>query len=96
MHKQLEQEGIIVESIVPSKERPNLYFHFACPQRGLFVISLYYDGCEKAILESSVTRDDLLAMLGENRHILDLNYVQLNIPRMYGFLDKIFSETWRH
>ncbi|KAH9833148.1 uncharacterized protein C8Q71DRAFT_774251 [Rhodofomes roseus] len=90
LHEQLEKEGIIVESIVPSKRRPNLYFRLACPQRGVFVISLYYHGCEKAILESYITRDQFSAMLEENKHILDLAYVQLNIPRTFGFLDKIF------
>ncbi|KZT64564.1 hypothetical protein DAEQUDRAFT_678419 [Daedalea quercina L-15889] len=91
LHKQLEQEGIIVESIVPSQKTPNLYFQFVCPRLGAYVISLYYDGCKKAILETHLGRDDLLAMLERNEHVLNLDYVQFNIPRIYGFLDKLFA-----
>ncbi|EPS93363.1 hypothetical protein FOMPIDRAFT_1089593, partial [Fomitopsis schrenkii] len=89
-HYDLEKEGLIVESIVPSEKRPNLLFKFACPRRDVYIISIYYEGCEKAILESQMTRANFLAMLENNQHVLNLDYVQFNLPRMFGFFDKLF------
>ncbi|KAN0092782.1 hypothetical protein V8E55_003566 [Tylopilus felleus] len=80
-HAQLEKEGIIVESNVPDNRRPNIYFNITSPSPGTFIISLHYKGREKAILEMDLKIDDLLEKQKDNKHLLDLEYVQLNVPK---------------
>lgn len=43
-HKELEKEGVIQRSNVPEDRRGNIYFNFASPMPGTFVISLHYKG----------------------------------------------------
>lgn len=91
-HAQLEKEGIIVESNVPDNRRPNIYFNISSPTPGTFIIALHYKGREKAILEMDLKIDDLLEKQKDNKHLLDLEYVQLNVPKVLGLLNKIFSK----
>ncbi|OBZ72097.1 GTPase-activating protein [Grifola frondosa] len=91
-HAQLEKEGIIVESNVPDNRRPNIYFNFTSPTPGTFIIALHYKGREKAILEMDLNIDDLLEKQKDNKHLLDLEYVQLNVPKVLGLLNKIFTK----
>ncbi|KAF7424630.1 glyceraldehyde-3-phosphate dehydrogenase 1 [Pleurotus ostreatus] len=89
-HAQLEKEGIIVESNVPDNRRPNIYFNITSPSPGTFIIALHYKGREKAILEMDLKIDDLLEKQKDNKHLLDLEYVQLNVPKVLGLLKKVF------
>ncbi|KAJ7066924.1 Rho GTPase activation protein [Mycena amicta] len=89
-HAQLEKEGIIVESNVPDNRRPNIYFNITSPTPGTFIIALHYKGREKAILEMDLKIDDLLGK--DNKHLLDLEYVQLNVPKVLGLLKKVFAK----
>ncbi|KAF9237665.1 Rho GTPase activation protein [Melanogaster broomeanus] len=89
-HAQLEKEGIIVESNVPDNRRPNIYFNITSPTPGTFIISLHYKGREKAILEMDLKIDDLLEKQKDNKHLLDLEYVQLNVPKVLALLRKVF------
>ncbi|PVG04423.1 putative ras GTPase-activating protein sar1 [Serendipita vermifera] len=91
-HAQLEKEGIIVESNVPDNRRPNIYFNIMSPTPGTFIIALHYKGREKAILEMDLKIDDLLEKQRENKHLLDLEYVQLNVPKVLALLNKTFSK----
>ncbi|KAG8799326.1 glyceraldehyde-3-phosphate dehydrogenase 1 [Serendipita sp. 398] len=91
-HAQLEKEGIIVESNVPDNRRPNIYFNISSPTPGTFIIALHYKGREKAILEMDLKIDDLLEKQKDNKHLLDLEYVQLNVPKVLALLNKIFSK----
>ncbi|CCM00087.1 uncharacterized protein FIBRA_02114 [Fibroporia radiculosa] len=91
-HAQLEKEGIIVESNVPDNRRPNIYFNFTSPTPGTFIIALHYKGREKAILEMDLNIDDLLEKQKDNKHLLDLEYVQLNVPKVLTLLNKIFAK----
>jgi Ras GTPase-activating-like protein IQGAP2/3 len=36
--------------------------------------------------------DDLLEKQKDNKHLLDLEYVQLNVPKVLALLNKIFSK----
>jgi len=89
-HAQLEKEGIIVESNVPENRRPHIYFNITSPTPGTFIIALHYKGREKAILEMDLKIDDLLEKQKDNKHLLDLEYVQLNVPKVLGLLKKVF------
>ncbi|KAF4571136.1 glyceraldehyde-3-phosphate dehydrogenase 1 [Pleurotus pulmonarius] len=91
-HAQLEKEGIIVESNVPDNRRPNIYFNITSPSPGTFIIALHYKGREKAILEMDLKIDDLLEKQKDNKHLLDLEYVQLNVPKVLGLLKKVFAK----
>ncbi|EJD49780.1 Rho GTPase activation protein [Auricularia subglabra TFB-10046 SS5] len=91
-HQQLEKEGIIVESNVPDNRRPNIYFNITSPTPGTFIIALHYKGREKAILEMDLKIDDLLEKQKENKHLLDLEYVQLNVPKVLQLLNKVFAK----
>ncbi|KAH7098113.1 Rho GTPase activation protein [Auriculariales sp. MPI-PUGE-AT-0066] len=91
-HAQLEKEGIIVESNVPDNRRPNIYFNITSPTPGAFIIALHYKGREKAILEMDLKIDDLLEKQKENKHLLDLEYVQLNVPKVLHLLNKVFAK----
>ncbi|KAF8183917.1 Rho GTPase activation protein [Pholiota molesta] len=86
-HAQLEKEGIIVES-----NASKYYFNFTSPTPGTFIIALHYKGREKAILEMDLKIDDLLEKQKDNKHLLDLEYVQLNVPKVLGLLKKIFAK----
>jgi Ras GTPase-activating-like protein IQGAP2/3 len=72
--------------------RPNIYFNISSPTPGTFIIALHYKGREKAILEMDLKIDDLLEKQKDNKHLLDLEYVQLNVPKVLGLLNKIFSK----
>ncbi|KAM6504502.1 ras GTPase-activating protein [Amanita muscaria] len=91
-HAQLEKEGIIVESNVPDNRRPNIYFNITSPSPGTFIIALHYKGREKAILEMDLKIDDLLEKQKDNKHLLDLEYVQLNVPKVLNLLKKVFAK----
>ncbi|KAF7327710.1 hypothetical protein MKEN_00350500 [Mycena kentingensis (nom. inval.)] len=93
-HAQLEKEGIIVESNVPDNRRPNIYFNITSPTPGTFIIALHYKGREKAILEMDLKIDDLLEKQKDNKHLLDLEYVQLNVPKVLGLLKKVFAKRY--
>jgi len=91
-HAQLEKEGIIVESNVPESRRINIYFNITSPSPGTFIIALHYKGREKAILEMDLKIDDLLEKQKDNKHLLDLEYVQLNVPKTLNLLNKVFAK----
>ncbi|TFL03968.1 ras GTPase-activating protein [Pterulicium gracile] len=91
-HAQMEKEGIIVESNVPDNRRPNIYFTILSPSPGTFIIALHYKGRDKAILEMDLKIDDLLEKQKDNKHLLDLEYVQLNVPKVLGLLKKVFAK----
>ncbi|PAV16044.1 Ras GTPase-activating [Pyrrhoderma noxium] len=91
-HAQLEKEGIIVVSNVPDNRRPNIYFNITSPTPGTFIIALHYKGRDKAILEMDLKIDDLLEKQKDNQHLLDLEYVQLNVPKVLGLLKKVFAK----
>ncbi|KAG8912767.1 glyceraldehyde-3-phosphate dehydrogenase 1 [Tulasnella sp. 417] len=89
-HAQLEKEGIIVESNVPENRRPHIYFNITSPTPGTFIIALHYKGRDKAILEMDLKIDDLLEKQKDNKHLLDLEYVQLNVVKVLQLLNKVF------
>lgn len=50
----------VIDSLILSCSRPNIYFNITSPSPGTFIISLHYKGREKAILEMDLKIDDLL------------------------------------
>ncbi|KAG8738058.1 glyceraldehyde-3-phosphate dehydrogenase 1 [Ceratobasidium sp. 428] len=71
--------------------RPNIYFNISSPTPGTFIIALHYKGRDKAILEMDLKIDDLLEKQKDNKHLLDLEYVQLNVPKVLALLNKMFA-----
>ena len=71
-HQQLEKEGVIQRSNVPDNRRANIYFNFASPLPGTFVISLHYKGKPSPVFipEKKNGADN---HLGRNRGLLELD-----------------------
>lgn len=63
------------------------------PTPGTFVISLHFKGRDKPILEMDLKIDDLLEKQKDNNNILDLEYVQLNVPKTLQLLNKV-RDRW--
>ncbi|CAB5293984.1 uncharacterized protein OCT59_018234 [Rhizophagus irregularis] len=91
-YAQLERDGIIVESNVPDNRRQNIYFNITSPIPGTFIIALHYKGRDAAILEMDLKLDDLLEKQQDNVMSLDLEYVQLNVPKILQLLNKTFAK----
>lgn len=91
-HAQMERDGIIVESNVPENRQANIYFNITSPSPGTFIIALHYKGREKAILEMDLKLDDLLEKQKDDVQLLDLEYVQLNVNKILGLLNKTFAK----
>lgn len=91
-HAQMEKDGIIVESTVPENRQSNIYFIITSPSPGTFLIALHYKGRDKAILEMDLKLDDLLEKQKDEVQTLDLEYVQLNVNKILGLLNKTFAK----
>ncbi|CAO1627019.1 unnamed protein product [Sympodiomycopsis kandeliae] len=91
-HAQMEKDGIIVESNVPENRQANIFFNITSPSPGTFLIALHYKGREKAILEMDLKLDDLLEKQKDDVQLLDLEYVQLNVNKILGLLNKTFAK----
>ncbi|WWC85874.1 uncharacterized protein L201_000741 [Kwoniella dendrophila CBS 6074] len=91
-HTQFEKEGIIMESNVPENRRVNIYFNITSPTPGTFIIALHFKGREKPILEMDLKIDDLLEKQKDQQAMLDLEYVQLNVPKVLALFNKLFSK----
>ncbi|KAL0946107.1 hypothetical protein HGRIS_012372 [Hohenbuehelia grisea] len=90
-HAQLLQEGIIAESRVPDNRRVNIYFNIFSPAPSTFIIALHYKGREQPIVELDLKLDDLLEQQQENKHMLDLEYVQFSVPKLLALFNKTFK-----
>ncbi|KNZ52410.1 uncharacterized protein VP01_358g5 [Puccinia sorghi] len=93
-HAQFEKDGVIVDTNVPENRRANIFFQIVSPSPGTFIIALHYKGREKAILEMDLKIDDLVRHLEkqkENVPTLDLEYVQLSVPKTLAMLNKTFA-----
>ncbi|KAL7418680.1 RasGAP protein [Cryptotrichosporon argae] len=91
-HAQFEKEGIIMESNVPENRRANIFFNIISPTPGTFLIALHFKGRDKPILEMDLKIDDLLEKQKDNDAALDLEYVQLNVPKVLALFNKLFSK----
>ncbi|KIR31091.1 IQ domain-containing GTPase activating protein [Cryptococcus deuterogattii MMRL2647] len=91
-HAQFEKEGIIMESNVPENRRMNIYFNITSPAPGTFIIALHFKGRDKPILEMDLKIDDLLEKQKDHQASLDLEYVQLNVPKVLTLFNKLFSK----
>ncbi|KAI9603095.1 hypothetical protein H4Q26_002407 [Puccinia striiformis f. sp. tritici PST-130] len=91
-HAQFEKEGVIVDTNVPENRRANIFFQIVSPSPGTFIIALHYKGREKAILEMDLKIDDLLEKQKDNVPTLDLEYVQLSVPKTLAMLNKSLND----
>ncbi|WVQ76132.1 hypothetical protein IAR50_005778 [Cryptococcus sp. DSM 104548] len=91
-HREFEKEGIIMESNVPENRRMNIYFMITSPAPGTFIIALHFKGRDKPILEMDLKIDDLLEKQKDQQAMLDLEYVQLNVPKVLALFNKLFSK----
>ncbi|POW16814.1 hypothetical protein PSTT_01017 [Puccinia striiformis] len=86
-----KNQGVIVDTNVPENRRANIFFQIVSPSPGTFIIALHYKGREKAILEMDLKIDDLLEKQKDNVPTLDLEYVQLSVPKTLAMLNKTFA-----
>ncbi len=72
-HQQLEKDGVIAETEVPENRRGQIYLTILSPIPGTFIISLYYKGRDKPVLEIDLKLDDLLEKVLTLHHIRGIN-----------------------
>jgi len=83
----------LLTSSLSLARRANIFFNIASPSPGTFIIALHYKGREKAILEMDLKLDDLLEKQKDDVQLLDLEYVQLNVNKILGLLNKTFAKV---
>lgn len=71
------------------KRRTNIYFNITSPAPGTFIIALHFKGRDKPILEMDLKIDDLLEKQKDHQAMLDLEYVQLNVPKVLALFNKV-------
>lgn len=69
--------------------RMNIYFNVTSPAPGTFIIALHFKGRDKPILEMDLKIDDLLEKQKDHQASLDLEYVQLNVPKVLTLFNKV-------
>lgn len=67
----------------------NIYFNITSPTPGTFMIALHFKGRDKPILEMDLKIDDLLEKQKDHQAMLDLEYVQLNVPKVLALFNKV-------
>lgn len=67
----------------------NIYFNITSPTPGTFIIALHFKGRDKPILEMDLKIDDLLEKQKDHQAMLDLEYVQLNVPKVLALFNKV-------
>lgn len=67
----------------------NIYFNIASPAPGAFIIALHFKGRDKPILEMDLKIDDLLEKQKDHQASLELEYVQLNVPKVLTLFNKV-------
>lgn len=67
----------------------NIYFNITSPAPGTFIIALHFKGRDKPILEMDLKIDDLLEKQKDHQASLDLEYVQLNVPKVLTLFNKV-------
>lgn len=68
--------------------RNNIFFTLSSPSAGTYVIALHYKGRDKPVLEVDLKLDDLLERQRENDHTLNLEFVKLNVNKLYFLINK--------
>ncbi|KAG1240424.1 hypothetical protein G6F68_017676 [Rhizopus microsporus] len=94
-HQQLEKDGVIAETEVPENRRGQIYLTILSPIPGTFIISLYYKGRDKPVLEIDLKLDDLLEKQQDNVQMLDLEYIKLNVTKTLQLLTRTFMSRNR-
>ncbi|KAJ7802191.1 hypothetical protein B0H14DRAFT_2385668 [Mycena olivaceomarginata] len=98
-HAKLEEDGIIVKTHIPEtgqvngtrmELRPNTFLNITSLAPETFLVGLHHEGREKAVLEIDVKIVDLLEKQ-QNDKLLDLEYIQLNVSKLLGLLEKVFG-----
>lgn len=95
-YDQLERNKVIRASMIPSNRHPHITFHVHSPSPGSFLISLFCKGRREAFLEIDLKLDDLLEKLQDHQMELDVEFLQLDTPRLYLLLDRLYGLTRRH
>lgn len=88
-HKQLEQDGVIIESEVPEEKRGNIFFSFSCVSPGVFEVVVQYKN-RNILPEIRLQLDDLLERQHNNNLELETNFLKLNVNLLIFLLNKTF------
>ncbi|KAI9268706.1 Rho GTPase activation protein [Sporodiniella umbellata] len=87
---QLEKEGVIVGTELSESDKGNSYLAIFSPTPGTFIVSLLYQGRDNAVIELSLTLDDLLEKQQKNIQCLSLEFLQLHVSKTLQLLTKTF------
>ncbi|WFD34733.1 RasGAP protein [Malassezia cuniculi] len=85
-YAQFERDGVIKHSIVPLDRRAHIYFQLVRPRPGTYAITLNYKGYQTSIVEMELNVDDLLEKAHHDIDVLDFEYVQLSVMKLYAML----------
>ena len=87
-HKQLEADGIIIESDVPSERRGGISFSFTSTTPGIFDVAVLYKF--KTITTMQLKLDDLLEQQHNNQTEYETDFLKLNVNLLIFLLNKHF------
>uniref|UniRef100_A0A7S4PCN8 Ras-GAP domain-containing protein n=1 Tax=Paramoeba aestuarina TaxID=180227 RepID=A0A7S4PCN8_9EUKA len=87
-HKQLENDGVIMTSDVPSERRGGINFSFSCQTPGIFDVNVAYKF--KNITQMQLKLDDLLEMQHNNQVEFETDFLKLNVNLLIYLLNKHF------
>mmetsp|Transcript_6380 Transcript_6380/g.18071 ORF Transcript_6380/g.18071 Transcript_6380/m.18071 type:complete len:759 (+) Transcript_6380:76-2352(+) len=87
-HKQLEADGVIIESDVPPERRGGISFSFTSTTPGIFDVAVLYKF--KTITSMQLKLDDLLEQQHNNQLEYETDFLKLNVNLLIFLLNKHF------
>lgn len=85
------RDGVILQCDIPEERRQQIYFSIYSPTPGSFLIALHFKGRTEPLVEVDVKLDDLLEKQNDHDQVLDMEYVRLNVGRLYGLLCGLYG-----
>ncbi len=87
-HAQLEKDGVITTSDVPTERRPNITLQFSSKQSGIYNVAVLYKA--RQISELTLKLDDLLERQHKGREDVPTEFMRFDIKELLCLLNKIF------
>lgn len=87
-HAQLEKDGVITTSDVPSERRPNITLQFSAKQSGIYNVAVLYKA--RQISELTLKLDDLLERQHKGRDDIATEFMRFNVNLLLVLLNKVF------
>ncbi|WFD28453.1 RasGAP protein [Malassezia nana] len=93
--EQFSRDGILLQCHIPEDRRQQIFFSIISPMPGSFLIGLHFKGRAEPLVEVDVKLDDLLEKQSDRDQVLDMEYVKLNVCRLYALLCSLYGLTRR-